>query len=972
AELLNYTSFMALFSSRYGTQYLPFMYLLEAFLLPFEGWLLSWASERMSKPRFMSLMYLLFLAICLVNGFILFGMKLAGANWMIFYPILFISSNFVVRQQTLLMWSTAFDLCPTQQAKRVMPVFVSMAIVGGIAAGVLTKFLAPVWGTEAIYCLGPLMLAVGFPNFRKSLRRYLLPLTMKETPQAKSEAQAPSTFRYIKETFRSPFLLIATGIMTLMPALYFIMEYQYFTTARTVFENEDSLTSFYGLMVILLFVGAFLLQLVSSKLMNKLGASNMLIAISVVFALSFVLVTMFIRSPLALAAVAIGYSFTYLLLYYFAEPSYQLFFKMLPLQKRDGFRFTAQSIAASTGILLGSGLSMLHSNAGVSLFVQAFIGVVLAVVLTSMAWGARTLYVKMLIGSLESGAAHVKDALQELLGTLTSGRLGKALTEQLRHPDESVREIAIELLQKSPDLARTEELLRCCEDSSPRIRVAALQAIHPAGWLSLAEERRRQLLADPDANARAVVYRGLFMADTPIDERQRWIDMACSDENPEIRAMALMAMSEAETAAGAERMDADVRRLLEEGGESAVAACGVIGDKKLNAYFINVLMLFGDPRPYVKFAAVRAIGKLGGEETAKELLELMVGAETELRSAIRDALTELGAAAIPALHRALPTPNWSVWETAALVLGAIGSDSDIRHQLVPSCVERLAELQEVHRYSALIEERGGEEWLALAAGRTNEIRQVVLDAVWKVMVRFSDERAVPHIRLAIEGEEEEVRDNGMEVLSEGLGDARLSAALLAYYRYDRSVRQDSAETPKVTDGWLQAIAIKSGAVEGDEFLMSRWEYLSALDKMVFLKQVPLFERISVEELSRVATIAQEKIYEDGDYLVKQGETGIALVAIVEGHVELSGQDSLGNVGTIGVLGPKQSFGESALFDDRPSLISAQALFDQVRTLRIESGELSHLVRLYPDIGVGLLRASGDRIRTLEQLILKLG
>jgi HEAT repeat protein len=750
------------------------------------------------------------------------------------------------------------------------------------------------------------------------------------------------------------------------------MEYQYFTTARTVFKNEDALTSFYGLMVILLFAGAFLLQLVSGKLMNKLGASNMLIAISAVFALSFVLVTTFIQSPLALAAVAIGYSFTYLLLYYFAEPSYQLFFKMLPLQKRDGFRFTAQSIAASTGILLGSGLSMLHSAGGVSLFVQAIVGVVLAVILTAMAWGVRTLYVRMLIGSLESGAAHVKDALQELLGTLTSGRLGKALTEQLRHPDESVREIAIELLQKSPDLTRTEELLRCCEDSSPRIRVAALQAVHPAGWLSLAAERRQQLLADPDANARAVVYRGLFMADIPADERQRWIDMACGDENPEIRAMALMAMSEAETAAGAERMDTDVRRLLEEGGESAVAACGVIGDKKLNDYFMNVLMLFGDPRPYVKFAAVRAIGKLGGEETAKELLELMVGAETELRSAIRDALTELGAAAIPALHRALSTPNWSVWETAALVLGAIGTDSDIRHQLVPSCVERLAELQEVHRYSALIEGRGDKEWLALAAGRTNEIRQVVLDAVWKVMVRFSDERAVPHIRLAIEGEEEEVRDNGMEVLAEGLGDARLSAALLAYYRYDPSIRQDNAEAPKVTDGWLQAIAIKSGAVEGDEFLMSRWEYLSALDKMVFLKQVPLFERISVEELSRVATIAQEKIYEDGDYLVKQGETGIALVAIVEGHVELSGQDSMGNIGTIGVLGPKQSFGESALFDDRPSLISAQALFDQVRTLRIKSGELSHLVRLYPDIGVGLLRASGDRIRTLEQLILKLG
>lgn len=57
SEMINYTSFMAIFNSRVGTQYLPMMYLIEAILLPLEGWLLSFFSQRISKPRFMVGLY---------------------------------------------------------------------------------------------------------------------------------------------------------------------------------------------------------------------------------------------------------------------------------------------------------------------------------------------------------------------------------------------------------------------------------------------------------------------------------------------------------------------------------------------------------------------------------------------------------------------------------------------------------------------------------------------------------------------------------------------------------------------------------------------------------------------------------------------------------------------------------------------------------------------------------------------------
>jgi len=979
AELLNYTSFMALFNSRFGTQYLPVLYIIEAFLLPLEGWLLAWVSQRMSKPLFMRTMYISFIGICLLNGLLLLGFRVSGAEWLAFYPFLFITSNFVVRQQTLLMWSTAFDLCPTQQAKRVMPVFVALAILGGVLAGVLSRVIAPRLGAEAVYLLGAAILLLGLPNFRKSLKRYLTPLTIQTEQPSPDEGTAGSGSAIVRETLRSPFLLTAISIMTLMPALYFLVEYQYFTSAQSVYRDERELTSFYGLMVILLFCGAFLLQLVSGKLMHKLGAGNMLIAISLVYVGSFALIASFVDSSFALPAVSVGYSFTYLLLYYFAEPSYQLFFKMLPLHKRDGYRFTAQSIAASAGILLGSGLSMLHADGGFDLFDQAAIGLALAAAMAALTWTARGMYVKELVRTLEVGASVARDTLDELFGMLHSGRFDDSLAAQLFHPNEAVREMAIGLLRQRQDPARTQDLLRCAQLSSPRVRMAALTAIHPSGWLSLPPEQRLQLLRDPEAEVRASAIRALLGAALSAEEKRELVQIARSDANAGVLAEALLASLQTGAAAEAGRdMEADLRRMLDEGGEAAAAACRVIGECRLHGYFYEVLMRFGDPRPYVRTAAVRAIGRLGGEEAAREMLELMIGADTEMRAAIRESIGSIGDAAVPVLCGALASPHWSVWQTAASVLGRSRDDKLIRQVLVPSCISRLADVREASLFCASVAEAGSEEWSALARQRTGEIRAIVLDAVWNVMVRFSDERAVPQIRRAVEDSNEEIRDNGMEILSEGLGDARLATALLSFYRMEQQAGPSGPTAdgedrkPVVTDAWLQAIAVKARAEEGEATLMSSWEYLSALDKMVFLKQVPIFENISIEELGLVAGIAHVRSYDDGEFLVRQGEPNAALIVVMEGHVEISGRDVTGREGTVGVLGPKMSFGEAAMFDDRVSPVSAQALFDTVRVLEIEGPEMSRLVRLHPDIGVGLLRAAGQRISALEQLLLKFG
>ncbi|MNW14062.1 hypothetical protein D3C71_2121800 [compost metagenome] len=65
-------------------------------------------------------------------------------------------------------------------------------------------------------------------------------------------------------------------------------------------------------------------------------------------------------------------------------------------------------------------------------------------------------------------------------------------------------------------------------------------------------------------------------------------------------------------------------------------------------------------------------------------------------------------------------------------------------------------------------------------------------------------------------------------------------------------------------------------------------------------------------------------------------------------------------------------GETSAFDGSPSSVTAQAIFDEVRVLALQGEQLSRLMRLYPEIGIGLLHAASARVRLLENMLLKMG
>ncbi|NOU66020.1 MFS transporter [Paenibacillus sp. LMG 31461] len=988
AESLNYTAFMALFNQRFGVQYLPYIYMVEAAIMPLEGWLLAKLANRLPKAKMMTTLYLIMMGLLFLNGVVLLGFKLGGIDYRYYYPILFLSSNFVVRQLTLLLWSTAFDLCPTQQAKRLMPVFIAATTTGGITAGLLAHQLGKLLGTEAVYALAPILMVFGFVFFRRALMRYLVPLTLKEdkrlnraqpVSRTDDEEKQPTSGYYAKQMLRNPFLLCAVALMTLMPAVYFMMEYQYFTAAEYKFSNEGDLTSFYGLITAIQFTFCLLLQTVSTRLMNWLGASNILLGITIIFFGGFGLTALFMNQSLGLVMVSGSYAVFYILLYYIAEPCYQLFFKMMPISKRDGYRYFAQGVAASGGILIGSLFSMLYSFGLIQLSPLAWLGVVIAGILVVVAWLGRNLYIRELVKSVQSLHGDLSEIASSFIGGIRSSKALSAILAYLKHPNDYVRELALEIIGKAKDSAFLPHLIQMIGEESSRIRIAVLRAMNLQGATIQDLVQVASFLEDEDPEVRAECVKLISKASHLKSQSHFFIRVKLLDTHPKVVHEGVKALYALESEESYAACDEAIIKMLDTGGEWAVYGCHTVADLKLNTYAAWVVSLLDEERPAVKAAAAHCIGKLQHVESIPMMLGMVSMADQELRKAILQAFVDMGDKALPILLEYSHHPNPFIWNAVVTTLAELLDEGRLHSELVELCAQRLQASTQERTLPAALEKLGLSGLSELAKERCGELHEALIDGAWAVMAKLVDERIIMTLREAIQDENIDLRENALEILAEGLGDRKLAYALLDQLKQQGVTDVMGELQPLVlvqeattwSDNWLKDISIYAlSALERADMKEER-KFLTMLDKVIFLKQVSLFADLSVDELGLIAGIATEEVHEDLTYLLRRGESNAAMYLLIEGHVELSNETGVGETSTIGVLGPKQAVGETTALDGSPSSVTAQVIFDEVRVLTLQGESLSRLVRLYPEIGIGMLHASSARVRLLENMLLKM-
>ncbi len=132
------------------------------------------------------------------------------------------------------------------------------------------------------------------------------------------------------------------------------------------------------------------------------------------------------------------------------------------------------------------------------------------------------------------------------------------------------------------------------------------------------------------------------------------------------------------------------------------------------------------------------------------------------------------------------------------------------------------------------------------------------------------------------------------------------------------------------------------------------------------RKTPLFADLNDAELALIGRAAEELTLAEGDRPIEEGCPHSRLYVITEGHVELRGRSQTGQEATLAVLGPQDTFGENAL-SAAASPVTAEVVLGPARVMVLRGDALQRLIRVSPDIGIGLLRAAFARIQRLQRM-----
>jgi len=179
-----------------------------------------------------------------------------------------------------------------------------------------------------------------------------------------------------------------------------------------------------------------------------------------------------------------------------------------------------------------------------------------------------------------------------------------------------------------------------------------------------------------------------------------------------------------------------------------------------------------------------------------------------------------------------------------------------------------------------------------------------------------------------------------------------------YYSQVRSMMVQDRDS-LVKDAAKNALSFLGGSVN-----MRTLKTLSTLDRVLLLREVPMFAGLSPDDLEKIAEIANEQLFLDQALLCKEGDPGHTLFIIASGIVEV-----LKNVGkTDQVLASRSTgefVGEMAILESAPRSATLKAR-GGVRTLVIDGDAFNVILQDRPQVAVAVLRHMSARVRMLNE------
>jgi HEAT repeat protein len=643
-----------------------------------------------------------------------------------------------------------------------------------------------------------------------------------------------------------------------------------------------------------------------------------------------------------------------------ANPAWEAVVNIVPAARRDQTRAFLNGGPTQLGTVI-AGLVQLVGLSRLSPIQLYAVGAGTAALLTFAMWRVGRAYSTALIDALRAGrpqvfpavadeepfngrqvdAAAVTIVLQgasdedirvrraavEILGDLPDREAASALRIAARDLDTMVRATAIRSLARAGDAEAASVVLEALTDPEPTVRLAAVRtagALIPGSPAMIGPVRR--LLEDADAAVRAAAAAVILRETAHVDALDVLRAMMRS-EDPHARVLALGAL---EGSASPDTFEMGAGGLSDHDARVRVASARVLATEDPTLTVPLLVRALDDDDSDVRRAVARSIGCIGASSAEPVLSALFHPATAE--GALL-ALEQLPTGPPPDVVRGYAreeTARALADFDAALV---IDPEEDDRKRLLRDSLMARARIQALHAMRAIA---------LLGDGAS---------------VRFAIDNLASHDPSQVA--------NALEAL-DSLGEHTIVRPLLRIWEpTDRHGAPDGVWLSRLLhdpDPWIRdCAALLGGPTRKDTPMTDALATMSDVERVLFLRKVPLFAEMAPQDLRRVAAVVDERAFVDGETIADQGEPGDELHIVVDGTVRVVRADpGTGSEAELAKRSRGDVVGEMALITQEPRMASLVALGD-VRTLRLGRQEFEGVLRERPDTAIAVIRVLSLRL-----------
>ncbi|MGD8732808.1 MAG: HEAT repeat domain-containing protein, partial [Anaerolineales bacterium] len=901
----------ALFFARFGVQFLPYMYIALGVITMVSTLTLTAALSRIPKSRLFRSLPLIMAGLLLIAR-LLVAMDLSAS-----YPVLWLGMYLFWTLQALLIWGVAGMLFNTRQAKRIFPLFAASAIAGNALGGLFTGPLVAWLGTENLLLVWAIMLVFTFFFAVQLTSAY-------DPPRVHYYRPKPGIRETLegggKSVFRSPTLSWLSISMLLLAIFLYALAFPFSKAVALQFPAEDALAGFLG---VFQGVTTAVAMLISLALVNRLFARVGFLGALLIFALIYML---------GFGGLIFSTSFVVLAVFRFAQQAwmmgvadtaYQATFNMVPPGKREPARMFVDGIPKQIGVAL-SGVFLLTLQPMVPDPLQFAAFAILASFCVLTLRQARLAFSRSLADVLDQRQMHIFEHEPASFSEFAhDGRAFEVLISGLESDNFAVRQTVVEILGRLGSVNARKELKRAMNDPSAQIRMLASRVLLNSSRGPVKKEYLLIALRDRSVEVRC---EGLRAIDKELSEDlnvQQQLKKLLMDLSSEVRALAAALLLKFEHFPEARIVLVDMMQSDEvEVRISVMNALQVWGSQTANNL---ATMGVEDDNPVVRSRALQALVVIDPDHSLEPIKAALGDPEKLVQTSAAKVLTEIGPAAVPTVLEALFDPNLEAGALLALeelppagtrdvLLDYIQARVDNAHKLDSYCKKLLVTQADTPRLQLLhdsLRERVRRNILrALSAFRLISNRDRVELAIAGLQSQDDDQRANA-LELLEAIDERQLIESALDLWESDLLmldpedpeylELRRTETILELLKSDdtwlracAAFAVNAGEQPKIRTG-LEALSksdpdllVRETATEGlnSEDTMESITTLPIMERILFLREVPLFSELTPEELKQVAAIAGEHIFKEGETFVTEGELGDEMYIIVSGKVRV--------------------------------------------------------------------------------------